>query len=149
MSNFVANYKITNSKGAFMKKKSMGLSGFSIIAVALIIILATNINAQERERKEKRRKKAVTKKEVLVKRQNEYRDVVVKDRHYFYREGYFYDRRPEGYVKIKAPIGAEITLLPTGYKVVRVHRVRYYLFGGIYYKFYPKRKVYVVVNAPL
>ena len=149
MSNFVVNYKITNSIGVFMKRKYIGLSGFSILTAALIIILATNINAQERERKEKRGKKVVTKKEVVVERHNGYRDVVVKDRHYFYREGYFYDRRPEGYVKIDAPIGAEITLLPAGYKVLRVHRVRYYLFGGIYYKFLPRRKVYVVVRAPL
>ena len=132
-----------------MKQKAIGMSGFSLLAIVLIVILATNINAQEKERRERGGKKVVTKKEVVVKRHNEYREVVVKDRHYFYREGYFYDRRPQGYVKIEAPIGAEITLLPAGYKVVRVHRVRYYLFGGIYYKFYPKRKVYVVVNAPL
>jgi Family of unknown function (DUF6515) len=132
-----------------MKKKAIDVSRFSIIAVALIIILATNINAQQRERKERGRKKVLTKKEVVVERHNGYREVVVKDRHYFYREGYFYDRRPEGYVKIVAPIGAEIALLPAGYKVLRVHRVRYYLFGGIYYKFLPRRKVYVVVQAPL
>jgi hypothetical protein len=132
-----------------MKQKAIGMSGFSLLTIVLIVILAININAQEKERRERGRKKVVTKKEVVIGRHIGYREVVVKDRHYFYRGGYFYDKRPEGYVKIEAPIGAEIALLPAGYKVIRVHRVRYYLFGGIYYKFYPKRKVYVVVNAPL
>ena len=127
-----------------MKKKLFGFGSFSLIAAILVLILAVNVNAQERSRK-----RVVHKKEVVVKHNVEYRDIVVKKRHYFYREGYFYDKRPEGYVKVEAPIGAEITLLPRGYKVVRVHRVRYYLFGGIYYKFLPHRKVYVVVKAPL
>lgn len=132
-----------------MKKKLTGLCGFSLLAVALVLLIASNINAQERERREKTRKKVVHRKEVVVRHKVEYRDIIVKKRHYFYREGYFYDRRPEGYVKVEAPIGASITVLPVGYKAIKVHRIRYYVFGGIYYKYYPKRKVYVVVRAPL
>lgn len=132
-----------------MKKKLTGLSGFSLLTIALVLLVASNINAQERERREKTRKKVVHRKEVVVKHKVEYRDIVVKKRHYFYREGYFYDKRPEGYVKVEAPIGASIIVLPRGYKIVRLHKRRYYVFGGIYYRYYPKSKAYVVVKAPL
>jgi Ni/Co efflux regulator RcnB len=87
-------------------------------------------------------------KERVVVRHDDYREVVVKDRHYFYRGGAFYDRGPGGYVVVTAPIGARITVLPGGYRVIRHHRVRYYFFGGIYYKFVPSEHVYMVVSAP-
>ncbi len=133
-----------------MKKRLDAVSGFSLIVFILLLAISANINAQERDRKERAKRHEKTKKEVVVKRNNdEYRDVAVKDRHYFYREGYFYDKRPEGYVRIEAPIGASITILPAGYKIVRVRKIRYYLFGGIYYKYLPRKKMYAVVKAPL
>jgi hypothetical protein len=87
-------------------------------------------------------------KERVVVRHDDYREVIVNDRHVFYRGGAFYDRGPNGYVVVTAPIGARINVLPVGYKVIRHHRARFYVFGGIYYKFIPRERVYVVVNAP-
>lgn len=127
-----------------MKNRASLISGFSLLIAALLITLSVNLNAQERVHKNVK-----VKKEVVVKHNNEYREIVVKDRHCFYRGGYFYDRGSNGYVKITAPMGARINILPRGYKVVRVHRLRYYLFGDVYYRFLPREKVYVVVEAPL
>lgn len=78
-----------------------------------------------------------------------YRDVVVNNRHLFYRGGHFYEKGPNGYVIATAPIGARIDVLPGGYRVIRRHGVRFFLFGGIYYQFDPVAHVYIVVNAPL
>jgi Family of unknown function (DUF6515) len=118
-----------------MKKKWLSIISISFFTAVLFLALPVNVNAQHKVRKE-----------VVVKKEDSYREVVVKDKHYFYRDGYYYDKRPTGYVKVVAPIGARITILPHGYKVVRMHKIRYYVFGGIYYRYYPREKVYVVVK---
>ena len=125
-----------------MKNKLFKLSGFSFIVAILLLVLTVNINAQYHKGQEKQKKSNVVGKD-------NYRDVSVKDKHYFYREGYFYDKRADGYSKIDAPIDARITMLPHGYKTMRYHKAKYYSFGGIYYKFSPSEKVYVVVRAPM
>lgn len=122
-----------------MKKKS-GIQIAIWMIIALIFAVPANTSAQVRRH--------VVKKEVVVKHDKGYKEVVVKEKHYFYRDGYFYDMRHEGYVKIAAPIGARITILPRGYKIVRMHRVKYFLFGGIYYRYLPHERVYVVVKEP-
>ena len=129
-----------------MKKQINNLIAALLFLSALLLALPGSANAQSKEYYGKRVK---DRKEKIVKRNLEYREVIVKKRHYFYREGYFYDGGPKGYVKVIAPIGARITLLPHGYKIVRFHRIKYYSFGGVYYRFYPREKVYVVVKAPL
>jgi len=129
-----------------MKNRANNLIAWIFFLTAFLFMLPSNTNAQDRE---VHRERVKDRRERIVKRNIEYKEVVVKKRHYFYREGYFYDRGSKGYVKVVAPIGARITLLPHGYKIVRVHRLRYYLFGGVYYRFYPREKVYVVVKAPL
>jgi len=87
-------------------------------------------------------------KEKVIVRHDDYREVIVDDRHVFYRGGAFYDRGPNGYVVVTAPVGARIDVLPVGYKVIRHNRAKFYVFRGIYYKFIPREKIYVVVNAP-
>ncbi len=129
-----------------MKNRASILVAGIFFITAFLFMLPSNTNAQDRE---VHRERVKDRRERVVKRNIEYKDIVVEKRHYFYREGYFYDRGPKGYVKVVAPIGARITLLPHGYKIVRIHRLRYYLFGGVYYRFYPREKVYVVVKAPL
>lgn len=133
-----------------MKTKTAKISSRLFIIAAILLSLTVNISAQNRK-KDLREKKAKVKyrKEVTVKHDVMYKEILVKKKHYFYREGYFYDRRPEGYVKIVAPIGARIRLLPHGYKIVRVHRAKYYLYAGVYYRLIPRERVYVVVNTPL
>ena len=125
-----------------MKKQLFRSAGLALLMVFLFAFNA-NTYAQHRDRRENAR---AYKRGVIE--HNEYRDIVVKDRHYFYRGGYFYDRRPEGYVKVVAPFGARISILPRGYEVIRVHRHKYFRFGGIFYQFLPREKVYVVVQAP-
>jgi hypothetical protein len=102
-----------------------------------------NIIAQDHDKKghEKHKKNEVVGKD-------NFRDISVKDKHYFYREGSFYDKRDNDYSKVEAPIDARITELPHGYKTIRYHKAKYYSFGGIYYTFSPSEKVYVVVHAP-
>jgi hypothetical protein len=87
--------------------------------------------------------------DMVVEHNDEYRDVMVHNRHFFYRGGAFYERGPNGYIIATAPIGARIDVLPGGYTVIRRHGLRYYLFGGIYYRFNPAAHMYIVVNAPL
>ncbi len=81
-------------------------------------------------------------------RDDDYREVRYRDRHYFYHRGEFYERRPEGYVEIDAPVGVAVTYIPRGYKVIRHSGIRFYLFGGIYYRYNPTTKFYLVVRAP-
>ena len=125
-----------------MNKKIFSVTSFSLIAVFLFA-MAVSTSAQHRDDRQRDKEK---KKEVV--RHDDYRDVSVRDRHYFYREGYYYDKRPSGYVKVPAPIGARISVLPHGYRVVRIHKVKYYVFGGIYYKFFPRENVYEVIEVP-
>ena len=125
-----------------MKKQLFRLTSLALIMVFLFAFSA-NTFAQHRDRREHAR---------LIKRSfiehDGYCDVRVKGHHYFYRDGYFYDREPEGYVKVVAPFGARISILPRGYEVVRFHRHKYFRFGGIFYQFLPRERVYVVVQSP-
>jgi len=126
-----------------MKNKLFKLSGFSFIVAVLLLTLTVNINAQDHDQKDREKQKKIDNVE-----KDNYRDVSVKDKHYYYREGSFYDKRDNGYSKVDAPIDARITELPHGYKTFRSHKAKYYNYGGIYYKYSPSEKVYVVVQAP-
>ena len=129
-----------------MKKRRRGFIAVVFFLTTFLFLLPNSINAQSRKFHKERTK---VRRERVVKHKVVYKEVIVKKNHYFYREGYFYNKGPKGYIKVVAPIGARITLLPHGYKIVRVHRVKYYVFGGVYYRFYPREKVYVVVKTPL
>ncbi len=78
-----------------------------------------------------------------------YREIVYGGRHFYFREGVFYERGPKGYAIVEAPVGAAVTVMPAGFKIVRIRRARYYFLHGVYYKFLPARKVYVVVRRPI
>lgn len=82
------------------------------------------------------------------KREDDYREVRFRDHHYYFHRGEFYERRSEGYVEVNAPLGIRVTYIPRDYKVVRFSGVRFYLFGGIYYRYNPHGRFYFVVNAP-
>ena len=133
-----------------MKKKKFETSKVSFTIAILFFVFLVNINAQENVHRHRDvNKNFKVKKEVVIKRDVTYKDIIVKDKHFYYRNGYFYDRRPEGYVKVIAPIGARITFLPHGYKIVRLRKIKYFVFGGVYYRFLPRERVFVVVKAPL
>ena len=126
-----------------MKKKIFRFTGLIAVFLLAFVVLA---NAQRRD--DSRDDRRHEKEKRIEARHDDYRDISVRDRHYFYREGNFYDKRHEGYVKIAAPIGARIDVLPHGYRMVKIHRANYYKFGGVYYKFLQREKVYEVVEFP-
>jgi len=147
-----------------MKKRIIRLCSVILLASAFVLASAITSNAQDRKviARHHNKREVVVKhndrhnvvvkhndgREVVI-HNNRYSEVVVNRRTCYYREGYFYDRRHDGVVKIEAPIGARVTVIPTGYKVIRLHRVRYYVFAGVYYRFIPSSGIYVVVKAPL
>ena len=121
---------------------------------AIVIIIFANITAQDREERHpgklyKERAHEKDRKETVVKVRENYREVIVKDKHYFFREGIFYERGPKGFAAVTAPLGARIDILPVGFRIVHVRRVKYYLLRGVYYRFLPRERVYVVVKVPL
>jgi len=77
-----------------------------------------------------------------------YRRIRYRDRDFYFHDKEFYERRHEGYVVVRPPIGFRIDFLPQGYRVVRYRRVRYYLVGGMYFRFMPSTRVYISVRAP-
>lgn len=74
--------------------------------------------------------------------------VKVGHQRYHYYKGRFY--RPTffglGFFVVVPPIGAIVTVLPDGYKVIIVGGVTYYYYDNVYYKDYPSG--YIVVPAP-
>ncbi len=128
-----------------MNKRSWKLATFILMVFAVFSIDAVMITAQtRREVKEQRHKERVA-----LKEHSSYRQIIVNKRTYFYREGIFYEKRNKNYFVITAPAGARITVLPRGYNIVRIKRVRYYVFNGIYYRYIPREKAYEVIERPL
>ncbi|HEX2867039.1 MAG TPA: DUF6515 family protein [Ignavibacteriales bacterium] len=118
-----------------MKTKLFKFNIMVLFVFTILFIMNVNVEAQHRR--------------VVIKHdRGTYREVVVKDRHYFYRDGYFFDRGPRGYTRVVAPIGARVVFLPRGYEIVRIGRERYYVFGGVYYRYLPREKVYIIVERP-
>jgi len=142
-----------------MKNKIKYLSCLIFAAVLILALIPSVSNAQTR-RVEKHhpvrlRQRTVVQQparvneRVVVRQPVQYREVIVHNRHYFYRGGAFYERGPNGYITIAAPIGARIDVLPAGCRIVHVKRMRYYFFGGVYYRFIPRERVYCVVERPV
>lgn len=77
-----------------------------------------------------------------------YRRYRYDNRDYFFRDGIFYKWRDRDYVVVTPPIGLRISFLPQGYRVIYHRRLRYYFFGGIYYRFLPGVRMFVVVKTP-
>ena len=77
-----------------------------------------------------------------------YRRIRYRDRDYYFHGREFYERRRDGYVVARPPIGFRIDFLPEGYRVVRYRRIRYYVVGGMYFRFMPSTGVYISVKAP-
>lgn len=65
---------------------------------------------------------------------------------YYYSEGVFYQYSPNGYVIVKAPVGAVIPALPAGYSQIIVNQKSYYCYQNIY--FLPASGGYIVTASP-
>lgn len=65
---------------------------------------------------------------------------------YLFHNGIYYQKRPSGFVVVRAPIGAIITTLPIGFITFLVGGSTYFYYAGVYYQQIPSG--YVVVEAP-
>jgi len=74
-----------------------------------------------------------------------YRVVMHKNVKYYRNNGVWYKKKNKKYVVVAAPVGARISMLPTGYKVVQVKNARYYRYKGVYYK--RSGRNYIVVKV--
>lgn len=72
--------------------------------------------------------------------------VVLRGARYHYWHGSFWRPGPFGFFMVMPPIGAEITILPTGYRTVVYGGISYYYSDNVYYTDAPNG--YVVVPAP-
>ncbi len=72
--------------------------------------------------------------------------IVLRGARYHYWHGTFWRPGPYGYFKVRAPIGAVITVLPGGYRTVIYAGVSYYVYDNVYYSDTPSG--YVVVPPP-
>jgi len=75
-----------------------------------------------------------------------HRTVRHRGRTFFYHRGAFYQRRPPGYIVVRAPVGAVVAAIPIGCVTFFVGGHSYYYYGGVYYRRVPSG--YVVVEAP-
>lgn len=75
-----------------------------------------------------------------------YQEVWVGRTKCFYHEGRFYRRTRRGFMRIDAPIGAIVSVLPHPHRAMVVGRVTYYSSGGTHYRRIPSG--YMVVAAP-
>jgi len=73
--------------------------------------------------------------------------IAINNQQYHYANGVYYAPASGGYTVVPAPVGATITILPSGYSTVPVSNVTYYYYGGDYYT--QNSGSYVVVAPPV
>ncbi|KAA1242630.1 DUF6515 family protein [Aquimarina sp. RZ0] len=71
--------------------------------------------------------------------------VTHKNVKYYRKSGVWYIKKNKKYTAVKAPAGVKVTILPTGYRIIKIKGVRYYRYKGVYYK--KSGKKYIVVNV--
>lgn len=67
-----------------------------------------------------------------------------KNVQYYQKRGVWYVKRNNRFVRVKAPAGARVAVLPRNYKVVKRRGVTYYKRGGVYYR--KTGRNFIVVN---
>lgn len=67
---------------------------------------------------------------------------------YYFDDGIWFRFGPGGYVVVTPPIGLVVPLLPPFYTRVWVGGDPYYYADGVYYRWLPERRVYVVSEPP-
>lgn len=65
---------------------------------------------------------------------------------YYFHEGIFYTRAPQGFKVVTPPRGCLVARLPVGFETLIVAGVTYFLYAGVYYN--RAATGYVVVDAP-
>lgn len=77
-----------------------------------------------------------------------YLRIVVHGLPYFYFGGVFYRNHVSGYIVVRAPIGAVVSVLPVGFIAFSLGGVTYYHANDTYYLWDDGREVYYVVEKP-
>jgi hypothetical protein len=73
--------------------------------------------------------------------------IAVNNQQYQYDNGVYYASATGGYKVVPAPIGATISVLPSGYSNVQASGASYYYYGGDYY--IRNNDAYQVVAPPV
>lgn len=74
--------------------------------------------------------------------------IIVHGLPYFYFGGVFYRHHTNGYIVVRAPIGAVVSVLPHGFITFSVGGVSYYYANDTYYLWDDDYEAYVVVEKP-
>lgn len=74
--------------------------------------------------------------------------IVVLGLPYFYIGGVYYRHHVDGYIVVRAPIGAVVSVLPPGFISFSIGGIFYYYVNDTYYTWDPDRIAYVVVEKP-
>lgn len=119
---------------------------FLMILLGFFLIMTTSAHVFARTHKVVEHPKTYHK--TVVKLPDNHARITVSGHPYYFCNGVFYKKAPQGYIVIKTPVGARVKTLPRGYKIVRVDGKKYYLHQGIYFEFDPVRHIYVVVGTP-
>ena len=75
-----------------------------------------------------------------------HRQTVWKGNRYYYNHGRFYQHGPQGYWRVRPPVGAMVAGLPVGFAAVVLGGLTYYSYLGVYYRRVPTG--YMVVEPP-
>ena len=117
---------------------------FYLSFIIILVVFTAESNAQVRRGHPVVRRKVVR----VDHLPGHYETAMVHKNTYFYNNGFFYRRGPQGYAIIHPPIGARIRVLPRGYTIVKFGGLSYFYINGAYYNYIPAEKVYVVVDKP-
>jgi hypothetical protein len=115
-----------------------------IVSMMLVSISSTELFAQRRSMD--RRKNGRSR--VVKNLPHGHKTLYVGKSKYHYSHGRFYRPSQLGYSVVKAPIGARLYKLPTGFVKLRLGPITYYHHLGSYYKYDRARKVFIVVEKP-
>jgi hypothetical protein len=75
-----------------------------------------------------------------------HRTVRVGTSRYYVHGGAFYVRKPDGFIAVRAPLGAVVVGLPIGAMALLIGGFTYYVYNDVYYRRVPEG--YVVVEQP-
>lgn len=127
-----------------MREKNSSRKIFIVVVGILLISLSTQTFAQDRRVVRKPKRNAVK----VVKLPQGHKNIKVHGKNYHYHKGIFYKRGPAGFIAVRGPIGARVSILPPGYLSVRIGGLMFYHYYDTYYRYDPVDKVYIVIEKP-
>jgi len=73
--------------------------------------------------------------------------IIYGGQEYYYDDGYFYRKSPDGFIIIDPPVGAVVRQLPRGYKIIVTSGRSYFYYNDTYYL--RTRGGYLVTDNPV